>query len=138
MMSALATHPNVGAALVLGPDRAVVSHIHDVVSDSGRPVVGIDPGLRTGCKCAAVDDTGAFLETKTIHIVGGDEQRAADQLSSLITRRNPFAVAIGNGTGGREAESFVRKLVRDRGFDVIVVSVNEAGASVYSASDVAR
>jgi uncharacterized protein len=104
-------------------------------------VVGIDPGFRTGCKCAAVDATGRFLDTITIYpTVGGPRaDRAADELLAFLAKWSPRAIAVGNGTGGRETESFVRQtLKRDPALQPIVVLVNEAGASVYSASDLAR
>lgn len=105
-----------------------------------RTVIGIDPGLRTGCKCAVVDASGRFLENITIYISQSDAQRAAaaEEIAALIRKHGPYAIAIGNGTGGRETESFVRRVVKDAGLDAIVVPVNEAGASVYSASDIAR
>ena len=106
-----------------------------------RNVIGIDPGLRTGCKVAVVNDTGAFIENTTLYIARGaaSEEAARRELLSLIEKHNPFAIAVGNGTAGRETEDFVRALLKDANRkDIIVVLVNEAGASVYSASDVAR
>lgn len=107
----------------------------------GKKVIGIDPGLRTGCKCAAVDGTGKFLETITIYPSQGQkgEIQAEEALKSFILKHQPDAVGIGNGTAGRETETFVRKLIKNHQLqDVLVISVNESGASVYSASDVAR
>ncbi|MBL4632399.1 MAG: RNA-binding transcriptional accessory protein [Kofleriaceae bacterium] len=107
----------------------------------GQRVIGIDPGLRTGCKCAAIDGTGNYHETITIYLTSGKSalQTAEDSLLSFVRKHSPDAIAIGNGTGGREAESFVRKTLKCLGESMpIVVSVNEAGASVYSASDIAR
>jgi uncharacterized protein len=102
-------------------------------------VVGVDPGLRTGCKCAALDATGQFRDTITFNILGNDTSRSERDLASYLRRHRPFAVAIGNGTGGRETEQFVRKVMATLDDPrPIVVPVNEAGASVYSASDVAR
>jgi uncharacterized protein len=107
----------------------------------GVPVVGIDPGLRTGCKCAAVDATGQYLETVTIYPVKG-EDRAARELAAFIRKHQPGAIAVGNGTGGRETEALARQVVAQLELPTesrpVVVSVSEAGASVYSASDVAR
>ena len=105
-----------------------------------RRVVGVDPGLRTGCKCVAVDETGRLLEHGVIYPgqgTGRDAQARAD-LVKLVRRHQPFALAVGNGTGGREAATFCRKALKDEGLNVLVVEVNEAGASVYSASDIAR
>jgi uncharacterized protein len=104
-------------------------------------VVGIDPGLRTGSKCVALDDTGKFLETVTVYIGQGAarDEKAAEILTGFIGRHRPFAVAVGNGTGGRETEAFVRRLLVERGLtDTILILVNESGASVYSASELAR
>jgi uncharacterized protein len=106
-----------------------------------RRVVGIDPGLRTGCKCVAVDDTGKFLDTTTIFISQGEAkaERAERELCAFVGKHQPFAIAVGNGTGGREAEGFVRKLLSGAGLrETVLVSVSEAGASVYSASEIAR
>jgi uncharacterized protein len=108
-----------------------------------RAVIGIDPGLRTGCKCVAVDETGRFLDTITIYPSRGSgaERQAADALLAFVAKYTPFAVGVGNGTGGRETEAFVRSAIKaaaPKFSDVIVTPVNEAGASVYSASDIAR
>lgn len=106
-----------------------------------RAVIGIDPGIRTGCKVVALDATGKFLENLTIYPGQGPQGdvAAAVELMKLIARHRPYAIAIGNGTAGRETESFVRQLLkRTENTDIIVVSVNESGASIYSASDVAR
>jgi uncharacterized protein len=108
-------------------------------------VIGVDPGLRTGCKVAAIDATGKFLGTITIYISQGDAQaaKAKDDFVAFVTQHKPRAIAVGNGTGGREAEAFVKKALADAGLRegpdaAFVVQVNEAGASVYSASDLAR
>lgn len=102
-------------------------------------VIGIDPGLRTGCKCAAIDATGKFLATTTIYPVRNRE-RAARELAAFVAEHQPRAIAVGNGTGGRETEALAREVVASQAQAArpIVVSVNEAGASVYSASEVAR
>src|SRR6185503_3297716 len=104
-------------------------------------VIGVDPGVRTGCKCAAIDVTGKFLGTVTIYISQGDAQlaKAKDDFTKFVQEHPPRAIAVGNGTGGREAEAFDKKALADAGLrDMYVVQVNEAGASVYSASDLAR
>ncbi|MCB1958257.1 MAG: helix-hairpin-helix domain-containing protein, partial [Rhodocyclaceae bacterium] len=80
---------------------------------------------------------GKFLETITIYPVR-DEDRAGRELAAFLQKHAPRAVAVGNGTGGRETEALVRKVVRTQNQPPVGVSVNEAGASVYSASDVAR
>ncbi len=109
----------------------------------GQAVIGVDPGLRTGCKCAAIDATGKFVGTITVYISQGDAQlgKAKDDFVAFVREHQPRAIAVGNGTGGREAEAFVKKTLADAGLrdgGPFVVQVNEAGASVYSASDLAR
>ncbi len=104
-------------------------------------VLGIDPGVRTGCKIAVVDDTGKFLEHSVIYPLEprNDTAGAAKTLRALIARHKIRAIAIGNGTGSRETAAFVQEFLRDAGLaDVFSAVVNEAGASVYSASDIAR
>lgn len=106
-----------------------------------RTVIGIDPGLRTGCKCAVVDETGKYLDTSVLYLIQGDQaqQAAKMQLLRLVEKYKPFAIGIGNGTAGRETEAFVKQLFAEMGTkEVVIVSVSEAGASVYSASDIAR
>jgi uncharacterized protein len=106
-----------------------------------RKVLGVDPGLRTGSKLAAVDATGRFLEHVTIypHAGGGARVESAKQdLLRLIDVHDIEMVAVGNGTAGREMDQFVRLCLKEAGLKVQVVMVSEAGASVYSASDIAR
>jgi uncharacterized protein len=106
-----------------------------------KKVVGIDPGLRTGCKCVALDATGQFMETCTIYPTQGErrEVEAKVDICKLVSKYRPYAIAVGNGTAGRETEAFVRKVFKEANVkDVSVISVNESGASVYSASEVAR
>jgi protein Tex len=108
----------------------------------GRKVVlAVDPGLRTGCKCAVIDATGKFLETKTIYLLKGERSQieAKVDICKMIAKYRPAAIAVGNGTGGRETEHFIKKVFKEANIkDTLVVSVNEAGASVYSASEIAR
>ncbi len=104
-------------------------------------VMGVDPGLRTGCKVTAVDETGKYLEYATIYPLAprNDVDGAEQILQDLLSRFRVSAIAIGNGTGSREATTFVRQFLRKAEIrDVACVVVNEAGASVYSASKVAR
>lgn len=103
-------------------------------------VLGIDPGLRTGCKLAVVDETGKFLEHATIYpLVPRQDIAGAEQiLQDVVSRHTVKAIAIGNGTGSRETEAFVRQFLKKHSQDVICIVVNEAGASVYSASKLAR
>jgi uncharacterized protein len=105
-----------------------------------RRVLGIDPGLRTGSKMAAVDETGRFLEHVTIypHAGSGRLEPARQELSRLLKAHYIEMVAIGNGTAGREMEQFVRLCLKENGSKLPVVMVSEAGASIYSASDIAR
>ncbi|WP_305042896.1 Tex family protein [Geoalkalibacter sp.] len=105
-----------------------------------RRVLGVDPGLRTGSKLAAVDETGRFLEHQTIypHTGGGRVDTAKQELLRLVEQHRIEMLAIGNGTAGREMEQFARACLKERGLKLPVVMVSEAGASVYSASDIAR
>src|SRR3954447_19000208 len=104
-------------------------------------VLGIDPGLRTGCKVAVVDETGKLLEHDVLYLhtsKHGNEQAVA-KLDQLLRRRAGRAIAIGNGTASRETDAFVRDFLRDKGIEgIFSVTVSESGASVYSASDIAR
>ncbi len=100
-------------------------------------VMGIDPGLRTGCKVVCLDQQGKLLQHQTIYLAQSEarEHEAAEILSSLIKKFNIEVIAIGNGTASRETEAFVRKLSFK---NVKVMMVSESGASYYSASEVAR
>jgi len=106
----------------------------------GKRVLGIDPGFRTGSKLAAVDATGRFLEHVTIypHIGEGRVPQARQDLLRLVEAHAIEMVAVGNGTAGREMEIFVKETLAGAGRQLPVVSVSEAGASVYSASEIAR
>jgi uncharacterized protein len=103
-------------------------------------VIGMDPGLRTGCKVAVVDQTGKFLENQTIYPTEPrkDVEGAEKILLELIEKHNVRGIAIGNGTGSRETESFVRSTLQKNQKEIFVIVVNESGASVYSASKRAR
>jgi uncharacterized protein len=104
-----------------------------------RAVLGVDPGIRTGCKLAAVDAAGRFVATDVIHLQADEQKAQARETVVRLAREHaPAAVAVGNGTGGREAEVFARAALREAGLDMPVVLVSEAGASVYSTSDAAR
>jgi uncharacterized protein len=106
----------------------------------GKRVLGVDPGLRTGCKTAVVDATGRFLDHVTIypHSGEGKAEVARRDLLKLIAIHDVEMIAVGNGTAGRETEQFVRDTLAGAGLYLPVVLVSEAGASVYSASDIAR
>jgi protein Tex len=104
-------------------------------------VLGIDPGMRTGCKIAVVDETGKFLAHDVIYLHSSTSalEGASRTLEALLRAHNVRAIAIGNGTASRETDAFVREFLRDKKLDTIFsVTVSESGASVYSASDVAR
>ncbi|HEY5672232.1 MAG TPA: Tex family protein [Malonomonas sp.] len=103
-------------------------------------VLGVDPGLRTGSKLATVDATGRFHEHATIypHAGSGRIEPAKKDLLRLIEGQQVEMVAIGNGTAGREMDQFVRQALKEAGLKLPVVMVSESGASVYSASDIAR
>ncbi len=106
----------------------------------GKRVLGIDPGLRTGSKLAAVDPTGRFLEHVTIypHTGAGRVTQARQDLLRLVEAHDIEMIAVGNGTAGREMELFVKETLTGAGKLLPVVMVSEAGASVYSASEIAR
>lgn len=103
-----------------------------------KNVLAIDPGFRTGCKVVCMDRQGKLMHTETIYPHQSEERasEAAAKIISLCERFDAETVAIGNGTAGRETEAFVRKLNLPERIQIIMV--NESGASVYSASDVAR
>ncbi|RZL12896.1 MAG: RNA-binding transcriptional accessory protein, partial [Pedobacter sp.] len=102
-----------------------------------KVVLAVDPGFRTGCKVVCLDEQGKLLANTTIYPHTGDSNNktAAEQLKQLCSKYKVQAIAIGNGTAGRETETFIKGLGLK---DVIIVMVNESGASIYSASDAAR
>jgi uncharacterized protein len=101
-----------------------------------KRILAIDPGFRTGCKIVALDAQGALLHSDTIFPTLGQSQReqAAAIVGDLVRRFSPEAVAVGNGTAGRETEAFIGDLA----LGLPVIMVDESGASIYSASEVAR
>ena len=103
-----------------------------------KRVMGIDPGFRTGCKVVCLDAQGALLFHDVIYIVQSDAKlnEAKDKILGLCARFEIEAIAIGNGTASRETEAFVRSLGLPNSMKIVMV--NESGASIYSASDVAR
>ena len=114
---------------------------HLLLSPPAGPisVLGIDPGLRTGCKIAVVDETGKFLAHDVIYLHTGPNEKASQVLEALVKSHNVRAIAIGNGTGSRETVAFVRDFLSEKGLaSIFSMTVSESGASVYSASDVAR
>lgn len=104
-----------------------------------RCVLGVDPGLRTGCKVALIDKGGNFISHTVIQIMGeGAEAKAKTLFGEVLKQIQIEAIAVGNGTAGRQTEIFLRKILKDLGSNVPVVMVSESGASVYSASEIAR
>jgi uncharacterized protein len=103
-----------------------------------KSVLAIDPGFRTGCKVVCLDKQGNMLHNETIypHPPQDDKRGASKKIDTLVQQYKIEAIAIGNGTASRETEQFVRNVKFDR--DILVFVVSEAGASVYSASKVAR
>jgi uncharacterized protein len=107
----------------------------------GKKVLGIDPGYRTGCKLAVVDETGKYVESDTIYLHQSDKARQT--LRTLLGKYQIDVIAIGNGTASRETEQLAAELIREleqeqKERQIGYVIVNEAGASVYSASEAAR
>jgi uncharacterized protein len=105
------------------------------------PVLAIDPGIRTGCKLAVIDDTGKYLENGVIYPFEPKNDIAGSirTLNAILERHHVKAIAIGNGTASRETAGFVQDYLRQSGrTDIFAVVVNESGASIYSASDIAR
>ena len=102
----------------------------------GKTVMGLDPGFRTGCKVAVVDPNGKYLNKAVIYPVEPHkkEKESMDILTDLIKEYNVSLIALGNATASRETEIFVNKLISENNLDIAYAVVNEAGASVYSAS----
>jgi uncharacterized protein len=104
-----------------------------------KAVLGVDPGVRTGCKLAVVDDSGKYVASTVMMLqTEGQKKQAAEMLGEVVKNGNIRAVAVGNGTAGRETEVFIRQTFKEKGLSVPVVMVSESGASVYSASEAAR
>jgi len=103
----------------------------------GTRILGIDPGLRTGTKCAALDETGKYLGYFVVNQITAPEKAAAD-IRKAVTQYNIQLIAIGNGTGSREIQEVVAKVISENFPEVLYTVVDEDGASVYSASDTAR
>jgi uncharacterized protein len=108
----------------------------------GKRVLAVDPGFKNGCKLAALDEFGKLLDHGLVHIVGSDEQKAEARakLAELIRQHGLHVVAIGNGTACRQTEQLIAEIIAGELADVEVhyVVVNEAGASVYSTSEIGR
>ena len=105
----------------------------------GKRLLAIDPGFRTGCKTVVLDRSGKLLQHTVLYATAGSSNQlyeAAVEVTTLVKKHAIEAIAIGNGTGSRETEAFIKKLKLP--VSIPVVMVNESGASIYSASDVAR
>ena len=107
---------------------------------AGHTVLGLDPGYRTGCKAAVIDPNGRTLAINTLYITGSQHQReqAEAGFMDLVTRHKVTLVAIGNGTASFETEEFTAQMIEKYHLDIAYLIVSEAGASVYSASKLAR
>ncbi len=106
----------------------------------GRTVLGVDPAYRTGCKLAVVDETGKVLHIDVIypHPPNAKMEDATKKFLHILSKYPIEMIAVGNGTASRETEQFVTQLIKESKKDIYYLIVNEAGASVYSASDIAR
>ena len=106
---------------------------------AGRVVLGWDPAFRTGCKLAVVDPTGKVLETKVIYPTPPQNkvEEAKTELKRLIKKHNVSLISVGNGTASRESEQIIVELIKELNVSMQYIIVNEAGASVYSASKLA-
>ena len=102
-------------------------------------VMGFDPGYRTGCKVAVVDETGKVLDTNVVYctLPNHDKDKAKKILTDMILRNNVNLISIGNGTASKESEIFISDLLKEIDREVFYIMTNEAGASVYSASKLA-
>lgn len=105
----------------------------------GKVVLGFDPGYRTGCKTAVVDETGKVLDTGVVYctLPHHDKEKAKKQLTDMILRNGVDIISIGNGTASKESEIFISELIKTIDRRIYYVITNEAGASVYSASELA-
>ncbi len=106
----------------------------------GHVILGLDPGYRTGCKAAIIDSCGDVLAYHVFHLTGSHSQQeeSAEAMAGLIKKHEVTLISIGNGTASYETEQFVAKLIKSHKLHCRYIIANEAGASVYSASDLAR
>jgi len=106
----------------------------------GKVVMGVDPGFRTGCKVAVMDETGMLLDTTVVYPTApqNEIEKTKDKLKDLIYKYNVDIISIGNGTASRETEMVVAELIGEIDKEVFYIITSEAGASVYSASEVAN
>lgn len=103
-------------------------------------IIGLDPGYRTGCKVAVIDNSGKVLDYDTVYLTHSKEQRqkAKNKIVEFINQYNVSLISIGNGTASFETEEAVAEILQEHNFNVNYIITNEAGASVYSASKLAR
>lgn len=106
----------------------------------GKMILGLDPAYRTGCKLAVINPFGTFVEKSVVypHPPVSDKEKAKKIVLNLIKKHNVELIAIGNGTASRESEQFIAEIIKENNLETKYIIVNEAGASVYSASDLAR
>ena len=105
----------------------------------GKIVLGVDPAYRTGCKLAVIDETGKLLEIGVIYPTTSSDTTKSKQAVQALLKKYPISIiAIGNGTASRETEQFIADTLKEVEGNVSYIIVNEAGASVYSASEIAR
>lgn len=107
---------------------------------AGQVILGLDPGYRTGCKAAVIDATGNVLDYGVCYLTGSEKQRraSADTLLGMIQKHGVTLLSIGNGTASYETEQFVAGLIQEHDLSCRYIIANESGASVYSASELAR
>lgn len=110
----------------------------------GKTVLGFDPGFRTGCKIAVLDETGKILDTETVYVTASSSEqikKSKEVLKQLVLKNNVDVISLGNGTASRESEEVIAEIIKEvkeeHNNDVFYVIVSEAGASVYSASELA-
>jgi uncharacterized protein len=101
-------------------------------------VLGVDPGFRTGCKLAVVDENGRFVENDTVYVHDNRKKNAAPRIRAVAEKHEIDVIAVGNGTASRETEEVVAEAIRNSDRDMKYLMIDEAGASVYSASEIAR
>src|SRR5699024_545510 len=106
----------------------------------GRVILSVDPAFRTGCKLAVVDETGKMLEISVMYPTAPrNDVKGAEKIVMTFMKKYPIElIAIGNGTASRETEQFIADVIRNNNLNIPYIIVNEAGASVYSASELAR
>ncbi len=105
----------------------------------GKTVIGFDPAYRTGCKIAVLDDTGKLLDTATVYVTPPQSkvEEGKEELKELIKKHNVEIISLGNGTASRESEKICAEIIKEMDKPLHYIVVNEAGASVYSASELA-